>query len=222
MKIKENTLSISKNTFDILRNFYTINSSIIINKGNKISTISLLDNAFAEAVIEETFPQNFAIYDLHQFLQSVSLMPDHTIIFDNDKYLKIKSGRSTIKYFFSDPSLIKTPPEKINFPEADISFSISLRELTSLKRASNLHELPDLSIIGDGSNITLVVGNKNNETANTFSIVVGQTDKTFSYNMKVENINVLDADYTVSISSQLISKFQHDKLDLKYYIALES
>jgi hypothetical protein len=118
--------------------------------------------------------------------------------------------------------LIKTPPEKINFPEADISFSISLRELNSLKKASNLHELPDLSIIGDGSNITLVVGNKNNETANTFSIVVGQTDKTFSYNMKVENINVLDADYTVSISSQLISKFQHDTLDLKYYIALES
>lgn len=221
MKVREQTISLSKKTIDILKNFSNINRSIIFSPGNKISTISVADNVFAEATVEESFPQPFAIYELQELLQGLSFMPDNTIIFDNQSYLKIKSGRSTIKYYFSDSSLIKKAPEKIDFPESDVVFSLTEKEILSLTRSASLYELPDFSVVGDGKNITAVVCNKNNETAHTVSIVVGETEKTFSYNMKVENIKIMDGDYKVSISSKLISKFENLNCDLTYYIALE-
>ena len=221
MKIKEKSVALSKKTIDILRNFSNINRSIIFSPGNKISTISVADNVFAEATVEESFPQEFAIYELHELLQGLSLMPDNTIVFDNESYLKIKSGRSTIKYYFSDASLIKRAPEKIDFPETDVEFSLTEKEILSLTRSASVYELPDFSVIGDGNQIKVVVGNKDNETAHTVSIVVGKTDKEFSYNMKVENIKIMDGDYKISISSKLISKFENLNSNVIYYIALE-
>ena len=221
MKIREKTITLSKNTVEILKNFCNINRSIIFSPGNKITTISVADNVFAEANVDESFPQEFAIYELQEFLQGVTLLPDNIISFDNESYLKIKSGRSTIKYYFSDSSLIKRAPDKLEFPQADVEFSLTEKEILSLLRTASLYELPDLSVIGDGESITVVVCNKNNETAHTFSIVVGETDKTFSYNMKMENLKIMDGDYKISISSKLISKFENLKCDLTYYIALE-
>ena len=45
--------------------------------------------------------------------------------------------------------------------------------------------------------------------------------KALKKQLKVENMNMLDGDYDVSVSSKSISHFKHKKLPIEYWIALE-
>ena len=73
MKIKPQTMKLSDNTVALLKNFAGINNSILVKKGNRLRTISVAKNILAEADITEEFPRDFAIYDLNQFLNGLSL-----------------------------------------------------------------------------------------------------------------------------------------------------
>ena len=126
------------------------------------------------------------------------------------------------KYFFADPKVIVTPPEKdITLPSEDVSFTVSTEQLDKLLKAAAIYQLPDLSAVGGGGVVKLLVRDKKNDTSNDFSIVVGETDATFSLNFKVENIKILPGTYDVVMSKKLLSRFVSRDYNLKYYIALE-
>ena len=94
-------------------------------------------------------------------------------------------------------------------------------QLDRLLKAAGVYHLTDLSVIGDGKEIKMVVLDRKNDTSNDFSIVVGETDSTFSFNFKVENIKILPGTYDVVVSKKLLSRFISKNQDLTYYIALE-
>ena len=215
-------MKLSENTFNILKNFSGINQSISVKAGNTLRTISVAENIFAVANVEEKFPQNFSIYDLNEFLGGMSLMKGADIEFGDENYVRIKSNRSAIKYFFADSSLIKQAPEKeIQLPDEDVSFTLTENDLNSLQRAAAVYQLPDFSVIGDGEEIHIVARDKENDTSNTFSIAVGDTDDEFTLNLKVENLKLLKGDYDVVMSKRLISRFTHQSIPVTYWIALE-
>ena len=81
MKIKPQTMKLSDNTLTILKNFAGINNSILVKEGNRLRTISVAKNILAEADITEEFPRDFAIYDLNQFLNGLSLHQDPDLDF---------------------------------------------------------------------------------------------------------------------------------------------
>ena len=126
------------------------------------------------------------------------------------------------KYFFADPKVIVTPPEKeITLPSEDVAFTVSTDQLEKLLKAAAIYQLPDLSAVGGNGVVKLLVRDKKNDTSNDFSIVVGETDATFSLNFKVENIKILPGTYDVVMSKKLLSRFVSKDYNLKYYIALE-
>ena len=126
------------------------------------------------------------------------------------------------KYFFADPKVIVTPPEKeITLPSEDVAFTVSTDQLEKLLKAAAIYQLPDLSAVGGNGVVKLLVRDKKNDTSNDFSIVVGETDSTFSLNFKVENIKILPGTYDVVMSKKLLSRFVSRDYNLKYYIALE-
>jgi|11_taG_2_1085331.scaffolds.fasta_scaffold00028_65 hypothetical protein len=216
------TMKLSENTFNLLKNFSGINQSISVKSGNTIRTISVAENILAEADVEETFPKNFSIYDLNEFLGGMSLMRGADMEFGSDHYVKIKNNRSAIKYFFADSSLIKQAPDQgIKVPSADVNFILSESDIQSLTRAAAVYQLPDFSVIGDGTDVTVVVRDKENDTSNTFSINVGKTDDEFVLNMKVENLKLIRGDYDVVMSKRLISRFTNKSIPVTYWIALE-
>ena len=222
MKIQEKTMKLSDNTLTILKNFAGINNSILVKEGTKLRTISVAKNILAEADIKEEFPRDFAIYDLNQFLNGLSLHADPDLDFKEDSYLSIREGKRRVKYFFADPNVIISPPEKdITLPTEDISFQLDSASLEKLVKAAQVYQLPDLSAIGEAGVIKLVVRDKKNDTSNEYAIVVGETDKEFSFNFKVENIKIIPGAYDVVVSSKLLSQFTNTKYNLKYYIALE-
>jgi hypothetical protein len=223
MKLRDNTMKLSDKTIFLLKNFSSINQSILFKEGNKVRTISVAKNILAEATITEKFPKDFGIYDLNQFLSALTVLhKDPQLDFDNDSHVLIREGKSKSKYFFSDPSVIVSPPEKeLVLPSEDVEFSLDTVQLNQLLKAAAIYQLPDLSVVGQNGVISLVVRDKDNSTSNDFSVVVGETENEFTFNFKVENIKIVPGTYKVIISQKCLSKFVNDDHDLTYYIALE-
>ena len=215
-------MKLSDKTLSLLKNFSTINQSILFKKGTKLRTISVMKNILAEATITEELPKDFGIYDLGQFLNGLSLHHNPDLDFHDDSYVVIKEGRSKSKYFFADSNCIVTPPEKtLTLPSEDVTFDLSTDQLDKLLKAAGIYQLPDLSVVGNNGIVKILVRDKKNDTSNDFAITVGKTDRTFSFNFKVENIKILPGTYDVVVSKKLLSRFTSQNYDLKYYIALE-
>ena len=223
MKLRPVVMKLSESTLSVLKNFSTINQSILFKQGSQLRTISVMKNILAEVTVEEEFPKDFGIYDLPQFLNEIGVLynnPDFD--FQNAGYVVIKEGKMHSKFFFADPNVIITPPDKaITLPSEDVSFELSTEKLDKLLKAATLYQLPDFSVVGENGVINLVVCDKKNETSNSFSITVGDTEATFAFNFKVENIKILPGTYEVAVSQKLLSRFTSQNHDLTYYIALE-
>jgi hypothetical protein len=216
----EKEMKLSKETTALIKNFAGINSNLLLKSGNKLATISSQKNVMADATVTETFP-DFGIYDLNEFLGAMSLFDDPELDFQ-EKYVSISQGSMKIKFFAADASVLVAPQKAITFPEAEINFTMTAGMLNMINKTASVLRASDVSIVGDGTTITAVVGDKKNVTGNSFSEPVGATDKTFKVNLKVENLKMLPGDYEVSISSKKISRFKSPASDLVYYVAVEA
>jgi hypothetical protein len=199
---------LSKKTLDVLKNFSSINSSIVFRQGSTVRTISNAENILAKYTAEEIFP----------------VFSDSQLEFANNDFVSILGGGRSVKYYFSDPEItLKSAPEKnVKFPGADIQFNITGDELVSLQKASAVYSLPDLTVDTTGDTIKLILRDKENDTSNTYEqSTSGDFTGSYSLDVKIENIRLLPGDYTVKISKHLISEWTNQTTDLTYYIALE-
>ena len=219
---RDKTMKLSEKTLTLLKNFSNINQSILFKEGSSLRTISVMKNILAEATIDEDLPTDFGIYDLGQFLNGLALHTRPELDFQNEGYVYIKEGRMRSKYFFADPKVIVTPPEKeITLPSEDVNFTLSTDQLDKLLKAAGIYQLPDLAVVGKNGVVKILVRDKKNDTSNDFAITVGETDESFEFNFKVENIKILPGTYDVVVSKKLLSRFTSQNYNLKYYIALE-
>ena len=215
-------MKLSKSTLDILKNFSNINQSICFKKGTELSTLSIQKNILSRAEVEETFPKNFAIYDLSEFLSGLTLFEDPEFDFSNDSFVTIKDRRNTSRYFFADPSTIVQPPEnRVELPSSDVSFTVAWSDISNIIKAASIYQIEDLAVVGENGVVNLVVRDKKNDTSNSYAVKVGETNSSFTFNFKVENLKLLPGDYEVTISKQNASLFRGVTRDLEYLIALE-
>jgi hypothetical protein len=212
-------MKLSKETVGLIKNFAGINSNLLLKSGNKLATISAQKNVMADAVVTETFP-DFGIYDLNEFLGAMSLFEDPELTF-NDKWVTIEQGGNSIKYFAAEASVLTAPQKAITFPDPEIEFNMSANMLSMIQRTASVLRASDVSIVGDGSTMSVVVGDKKNATGNSYNSTVGSSDKKFKVNLKVENLKMIPGDYAVSVSSKKISRFKGAG-DLVYYVAVEA
>lgn len=220
-----NKVTLSNQTKEVLKNYSTINGSILIREGSQLKTINVGENLISQYDCTEIFPQTFAIYDLNQFLAGLSLFQNPVLEFDNNEYLTIRGNGRSAKYYFSDPEItLKTAPDrKVNFPGADIEFSITGSELEALRKAANVYGIPDLVFKSSaGGTVSLNLCDRENETSNVYSQeILGDNTGEYELTMKMEHVNLVPGNYDVKISSKLITQWKHSSLPLVYYIALE-
>lgn len=215
-------MNLSKETISLIRNFASINGSLMIKEGNILSTISEGKNVMAMGSISETFPTDFGIYDVNEFLGVVSIFSNATLDF-SDKFVSISDGgKSKIKYFAAGEGIVKAAPSTIKFPSADVNFTLTSDQIDMIKKTSSVLKAGDVAIVGDGSTLKVIVSDKKDATSNAYTVDIGETDQTFKANLKVENLKMLPGDYAVEISSKKISRFKNTANDLTYYIAIES
>ena len=216
-------MKISDTTKEILKNFSEINPNLMITPGKTIKTISTMKNILATAGVEEDFPQDIAIYDLSEFLGMMSLFNKPTFEFDDKSMTISEEGTSTkSKYFFADASILTVPQKDVKMPETEVEFTLTEADLVKVKKAAAMLQLPDISVKSHGHDIMMSAVDKKNDTANTYGVKVGETDKEFDFHFKTEHLKMLPGDYNVAISSKLISTFKHKTKDLQYWVALEN
>ncbi len=213
---------LSTETVALLKNFSTVNQSILIQAGNKLRTMSVAKNILAEAAITEQFEREVAIYDLNQFLNCLSLIPGGEIMLDESS-ITITDGKNSIDYRYSDPSVISAPPNKeLTLPSEDVCVVLTEENLEKVKKAAAVLQIPDVSLVGEeDGHVYLTVRDKKNSGSNSYRIEVGTTDATFQFNMKVENLKLIAGDYDVVISRENLAKFTNHSRPVEYFIALE-
>ena len=217
-------MKLSNYTTSVLKNFATINQNLVIKEGNTISTMSAMKNIVAKAEVEETFPQEVAIYDLNEFLAAMSLFTNPILDFE-ENHVMIREENNTsnsLKYFYSDPSVVTSPSKLITMPSNEVKFTMSNEDLSKLKKAAGVIGAPDMVLQKNGSGSSLTVKDKKNDTANNYSLDVDTNgDGEFNFYFKVENMKLLDGTYDVEISSKNISHYKNKEFDVEYWIALE-
>lgn len=219
-------MKLSKRTIEILKNFATINQSIVVKPGNKLSTMAVARNILAEAEVEETFPSEFAIYNLNEFLSAVSLFEDPELEFC-EKWVMIRekgTKRGGIKYFYSNKALIVHPTKSIKMPDdITVEFTITESVLTKISRAAGVLGVNDVVVVGDEEGISLIAQDRKNDSSNDFEIQVSEkAQKPFKFYFKQENLKFMPGDYVVQISERGISSFKKADGTLHYAVALEA
>ena len=218
-------MNLSNDTKEVLKNFSSINQNLMVNSGNVIGTMSAMKNIVAKATIPDTFQNEFAIYDLNEFLSALSLFKKPSLNF-SEKSVKLdeEGGGSSLNYFFSDPSIVTSPKTDITMPSVDVEFTFTQDTFNQIMKASAVLGTPDVEVKGTvGCDINLVVTDRKNDTSNDFSMKVGEnSSSTFSHFFKVENLKLLSGDYNVQVSNKGISHFKNVSKDIEYFIALEA
>ena len=213
-------MKLSSQTINVLKNFSTINQNLVIKEGSNITTMSAMKNIIAKAKVEETFAKEFAIYDLNEFLSALSLFTVPDLDFQNDFVVITEEGSSkSLKYWYSDPSVVTSPTKDITMPSTEITFNFSSDCLAEITRAASVIGAPDMVL----ENGKLRVTDKKNDNANDYAteLDVPVSDIDYKFWFKVENLKLLPGAYGVKVSSKKISEFTNSNVDVSYFIALE-
>ena len=213
-------MKLSNETVSVLKNFSTINQNLVIKSGSTITTMSAMKNIVAKADVKEDFPQDFAIYDLNEFLSVITFFENPELEFKDNFVVVTEEGISErARYFFSDPSVVTTPTKPITMPECEVKLNLSSDILDRITRGASIIGAPDLALESG----TLKATDKKNETANDFQmdIEVESDSNDYKFWFKVENLKLIPDSYDVQISSKSISHFKNSKGDVEYFIALE-
>ena len=213
-------MKLSSQTINVLKNFSTINQNLVIKEGSNIATMSAMKNIVAKAKVEEDFTKEFAIYDLNEFLSALSLFGTPDLDFQDDYVVITEEGSAkSLKYWYSDPSVVTTPTKDITMPSNEVKFDFSSDSLAEITKAASVIGAPDM-VLEKGK---LRVTDKKNTTANDYAteLDVPDSDVDYKFWFKVENLKLLPGSYSVEVSSKNISRFSNSNVDIEYFIALE-
>ena len=222
------TMKLSKQTFAILKSMAGINSNLHVLPGNELVCVNVGKSVMFNAVVEENFTTEFAIWDLNQFLGTYSLFNDPTVDF-GDTSLRIESGRQSCEYNYADPRLVEgcRPPSKLNLPEVKVTFDLSQQEINDILRASAVMQLPDIMFTNEENKVKVVVFDKEKaNSTNKYEIEVTPTDMessaSFKIYMKAELLKILPGDYEFNLCEKLAILLKHKDIDAKYTLAVTS
>lgn len=220
-------MKLSDNTVQILKNFSSINQSLLFKSGNTLRTISGLRTIFVEATISESLPKEFAVYDLNKLLAKLSLCGGKEAHLDFEEDLvkiSTEDKKKSEKIKYCSPKVIVSPPEKnISLGEADCSFSLSEEDLEWMRRSAGISGSPNFIFESDGSTITFLATDIKDDSSDQSKVEIGVGNgKQFRVVMKAENFKLMDGSYDVEISKKGLSKFKNKNVDITYFIAIEA
>jgi hypothetical protein len=213
-------VKLSTETLNLLKNYASINTNILFRQGNTLSTVSPGKNIFARATVTETFPREFAVYDLNSFLSLLTFMEDQDVEF-SEKSIKVTKDGSEFEYFYSDPGTVTAAPDKSLEIEPFWSFELSSDMINTLLRASAITGAPMISVVSDSKSVVLKVGDPNNQSSNSFKKTIAGEAPVFDCRLKTENLKVISDNYTVSLGRKRAMSLVSKGRDLTYYLALD-
>lgn len=226
-------MKLSPVTVDTLKNFATINQGIVVEEGTQqLKTMSPSKTIFAKAQIDDEFPQEFAIYDLAEFLSTLGLFKEPNLTFNDERYLTIEEAAEdkqmvpSCHYHFASKNLVVYPEKDIDrVPSTEVSFTLKQDDLNQLQKAAATLGVPDLIVTREADQLIMKVTEKNNDSANDYKVPVGDymgsENDEFEFHFRMDNLKMMRGDYEVAISAKNIAHLKNEDLGVGYFIALE-
>jgi hypothetical protein len=213
-------MKFSEYTLTALKNFSTINPSLIIKAGNVQKTINADNTILVESEFEDSFPLEFGIYDLNQFLGNITTLNNPKLDF-NDKSVIMSDGDLKLNYYFCSTNLIKAPPNKeLKMDQVDAKFVLPNNALQKLMRLAAMNNLPHLSIVGKNGELSAVVHDISNDTSNSVTSKIADYDGAeFVAPFQIENFKIIPDDYDAEIKTKGFMKLTSRTRKTKYFIA---
>lgn len=218
-------MKLSNETLTVLKNFASINQGIQFKPGNVLSTMSGGKSVLAQASVKDSFPEEFCIYDLNQFLLIHNLNKDAELVFEGANIVfKSNSGRYDGHYRKTAKEMITLAPEKaLVLPTQDCSFTMTSEDYDYIMGAAKALSSPHIGIVSDGETIKLIAFDAKDDSAHTQSAMVGTGNgKTYSVVFKTENIKMIPGTYEVVVSFKGFAEFKNTKEDIQYWVAFEA
>lgn len=217
-------MKISKESFEIMKNFTAINNSLWVNESKVLKTLSIAENIIGIYDCEEEFPE-FQLYNSVPFMSMVSLFELENVDFEFGEQgliIQTKGSRATIVY--DDPDII---PKLGNLKESTVykqfsdfaaTFDLDSNQINQIQKAANILGLPDMTIkLTEGKGLITIVDEEAPDT-NTMKVgIKGEGDCELT--MMVKNLQIVSGDYTVSVANGVMAKFHHKKYPLFYIVA---
>jgi hypothetical protein len=222
MKTVSKGMKLSTATFEILKNFASLNSNILVKPGNRLTTVTPIKNVLAEANVTETFETEFGIWDLNKFLGTLSLFDDPELEF-HDKFVKIKGKGSSVKYYYCEPNLLTTTDKTIPVKDVVVEFDLTEKNFSDVRKAASVLGVSDLSITNASGTLSIIVFDKADKGSNNYTVELDTNIDVddFDFHFKIETLKLMPGDYKVSITKNTVSQFKHKSKDLTYFVALE-
>jgi hypothetical protein len=220
----QTSITLSKTTLAILKNFSSLNSNILVSPGNILKTITPSMTGMAEVQVEEDFPNEFGIWDLNKFLGVISLFQNPAFYFD-ETYVRIEGANGTsVNYYYSSPNLLTIPKKEVKMPKVCAEAILEQETFSELSRASSILQLPDLCFKSKNNSIYAIVYDRNDPTSNSCEVDLNADakGKDFSFNFKIENIRLHGGNYKISFAKNVVAQFENLDIPLKYWFAMES
>ena len=224
---------INNETVEILKNFAEINQSLVIEAGDVIKTVSEQTNVLAKAKLGQSFPQDFAIYDLNKFLGVLSLFAEPQFDF-SEKSIKIQSsvdannfvaGDSVAEYQFANMSLFenerKILAKDINLPSEDAVFRLEEKYFISIMRAAAVMSLPEIAVVANEGKLKIQAIDAKT-SVDSYAVELGVSTSNFKMIFKIENLKLMRGSYDVKISDKGLGHFKNTGRELEYWIATET
>ena len=210
-------MKLSESTIAILKNFASINPSIQFRAGNVIKNRLPSKDLAATAVIDTEFPEDFAILDLPRFLAAVALFKDPQLSFEGDSAVKIHDGKNSVRYSFTAPELVQNNvifdySKEHKFPPTIAKFNLKWEEIAKVKQAASVLQVPNITVVSTDGELKLVAQDSNMPSSDRFSLTIGECDKNFVADFKIETLKMIPDDYEVVITERIATQFIGSKI----------
>lgn len=225
-------MKLSNDTLNILKHAASINPGIIIDAGSDLFSMHETKTVRMQATVNETFPRQFAIMNLNQFLNVLSLFENPELNFEED-HVVITADTSSQKmtYYYSDPDIIKQSNKKLKTEiDYEYEFDISREDFTKLNKAAATIGVDDICVYNkdNGTDIFIAVLNKSVQNGNGFELMVGSNEaiagKSFKIFFRKNNLKLTNNNYHVKLSSRGISTWiatDTNISELLFHVAIE-
>lgn len=222
-------MKISSETVSLLQSFSNINSNLLVKPGNKLATKNAVNSIQSRAIVQESFPTQFAIYDLNQLLSLISVSQGAEIEF-GEKSLVIKAENGgEVEYFYADESLVQAPSEDPPELETLYSFTVTPSDISTIQKISSIVSATMLNVVSENGTVTLSLNDPKNPTAHSYKKILGDSSLNFDVKMPVDTFKVVPEEYTVNIANAigragkvLVFFLSCKNRDLTYLIAADA
>ena len=219
-------MKLSNETIEILENFSKINPNLRIKEGSPLQTVGVPATIFARATVSESFPIDYGIYDLKQFLNTVAMFKNPELNFSQDVLDIVDSEDDSIrtKYYAADESILTKIPNIKNLPSPDAMFTLTGANIKRLERASSTLGCNNLKIHSEGGKVLAVIYDKSGAIKNTFTVVLNDDymGSEFDARIDIKKMIIIEGDYTCSYYTGKCVHFKHNTKDVEYLISVEA